>query len=311
MSLLVVGSMAYDAVETPFDKTEKALGGSAMFFSAAASFFTPVNLVAVVGDDFDQNDIYFLRTRNVDLQGLRTEKGETFRWAGKYHDNMIDRDTIYTRLGVFENFYPVLPEQYQSSSYIFLANIQPDLQYNVIQQIKKPTFVAMDTMNFWITGTPAELRKTLTVVDCLVINDSEVRLLSGVHNIFAGVKMIQEMGPKTLIIKKGEHGAILVHKDACFACPAIPVENVFDPTGAGDTFAGGFMGYLAQADEINDMSLRRAMVMGTVMASFCVESFSADRLKSLKVDEIKKRTRQLLAMIKVDADDHWLPSDHA
>jgi sugar/nucleoside kinase (ribokinase family) len=310
MSLLVVGSMAYDAVETPFDKIEKALGGSAMFFSAAASNFTPVNLVAVVGDDFDYDDIQFLRQKNVDLQGLTAEKGETFRWAGKYHDNMIDRDTIYTQLGVFESFNPQLPEQYKSSDYIFLANIQPDLQYNVIRQIKKPTFVAMDTMNFWITGALDDLRKTLTVVDCLVINDSEVRLLSGMYNIFAGAKVIQAMGPKTLIIKKGEHGSILVHRDAYFACPALPVEKLFDPTGAGDTFAGGFMGYLAQTDEINDMNLRRAMVIGSVMASFCVEGFGADCLRTLTNESIKNRASRLLALIKVNADHHWLEIDY-
>ncbi|MBN1560905.1 sugar kinase [candidate division KSB1 bacterium] len=306
MSLLVVGSMAYDAVETPFDKIEKALGGSAMFFAAAASYFTRVNLVAVVGDDFDHDDIRFLRQKNVDLQGLKTERGDTFRWAGRYHDNMIDRDTLYTRLGVFENFHPLLPEQYKSSDFVFLANIQPDLQYNVIRQITKPMFVAMDTMNFWISGAPDDLRRTLSVVDCLIINDSEVRLLSGMYNIYAGAKVIQEMGPKTLIIKKGEHGAILAHKDFYFACPALPIEKVFDPTGAGDTFAGGFMGYLAQTDEINDSNLRRAMVMGAVMASFCVEGFGADCLKALTKESIKKRASQLMALIKVDADHQWL-----
>ena len=306
MSLLVVGSMAYDSVETPFDKRDNALGGSAMFFSTAASYFSPVNLVAVVGTDFDQSDIDFLREKNVDLNGLTVEEGDTFRWGGKYLDNMIDRETLFTKLGVFEHFKPELPESYQQSDYIFLANIQPDLQYNVMQQVKKPKFVAMDTMNFWITGTPDDLKKTLSVVDALVINDSEVRLLSGVDNIFAGARIIQDMGPKTLIIKKGEHGSILIHKDSYFACPALPIENLFDPTGAGDTFAGGFMGYLSHVDEINSANLRRAIVMGTVMASFCVESFSADRLKSLTNDDIKNRAQQLMQLISVQNDDEWL-----
>jgi sugar/nucleoside kinase (ribokinase family) len=306
MSLLVVGSMAYDSVETPFDKRDNALGGSAMFFSTAASYFSPVNLVAVVGTDFDQSDIDFLREKNVDLSGLTVEEGETFRWGGKYLDNMIDRETLFTKLGVFEHFKPALPDSYQQSDYIFLANIQPDLQYNVMQQVKKPRFVAMDTMNFWITGTPDDLKKTLSVVDALVINDSEVRLLSGVDNIFAGARIIQDMGPKTLIIKKGEHGSILIHKDSYFACPALPIENLFDPTGAGDTFAGGFMGYLSHVDEINSTNLRRAIVMGTVMASFCVESFSADRLKSLTNDDIKNRAQQLMQLISVQNDDEWL-----
>ncbi len=306
MSVLVVGSMAYDAIETPFDKIDKALGGSAMFFSAAASNFTPINLVAVVGHDFDHADIEFLRVKKVDLEGLTTESGETFRWSGKYLDNMIDRETIYTRLGVFENFNPVLPEKYKNSEYIFLANIQPDLQFNVMQQVKKPKFVAMDTMNFWITGTLENLKRTLSIVDALVINDSEVRLLSGEDNLFKGAKLIQEMGPKTLIVKKGEHGSILIHNSSYFACPAIPIENVFDPTGAGDTFAGGFMGYLSMTNEINEANLRRAIVMGTVMASFCVESFSAKRLQVLTEIEIKKRTTELLKLIAVDDDGEWI-----
>lgn len=308
MSLLVVGSMAYDAVETPFNKIDEALGGSAMFFSTAASYFTDVSLVAVVGDDFKMSDIDFLKEKKVNLDGLTVEAGDTFRWGGKYLDNMIDRETIYTTLGVFEQFKPVLPESYTRNDYIFLANIQPELQYNVVQQIDKPKFVAMDTMNFWITGTPDALKKTLSVVDCLVINDSEVRLLSGEFNIFTGARLIQDMGPKTLIIKKGEHGSILIHNDAYFSCPAIPVENLFDPTGAGDTFAGGFMGYLAMVDDISEENLRRAIAVGTVMASFCVESFSADRLKTLTEEDIRARISQLLNLIKVEPDNQWLKS---
>lgn len=306
MSLLVVGSMAYDAVETPFAQTDEALGGSAMFFATAASYFTAVNLVAVVGEDFRLDDIYFLRQKNVNFDGLAIKEGATFRWGGKYLDNMIDRETLYTHLGVFASFEPVLPAHYKSSNYIFLANIQPELQHDVVQQIDRPKFVAMDTMNFWITGAADQLKKTLAVVDCLVINDSEVRLLSGENNIFIGARAIQNMGPKTLIIKKGEHGSILVHNNAYFICPAIPVEKLYDPTGAGDTFAGGFMGYLAMVDALTEVNLRRAVVVGTVMASFCVESFSADRLKLLTEADIRERITRLLHLIKVEADNHWL-----
>ena len=306
MSLLVVGSMAFDAVETPFDKIEQALGGSAMFFSTAASNFADVNLVAVVGDDFDLNQINFLREKGVNLDGLTVEKGETFRWGGTYLENMIDRETIYTQLGVFETFNPVLPEHYKNSDYIFLANIQPDLQYNVLQQAHKAKFVAMDTMNFWITGALEDLKKTLAAVDCLIINDSEVRLLSGEYNIYTGARRIQEMGPKTLIIKKGEHGSILIHNESSFVCPAFPVEQLFDPTGAGDTFAGGFMGYLAMADDVSEINLRRAMVVGTVLASFCVESFSADRLRTLTKSAIQERLSEFLKLIRVEPDHKWL-----
>ncbi len=306
MSLLVVGSVAYDSVETPFDQVDDALGGSATFFSAAASYFVPVNLVAVVGEDFNQDDIAFLKKRNVNFDGLTTEPGETFRWKGKYLENMIDRETIYTHLNVFEKFNPVLPDQYKSSDYVFLANISPDLQLNVVNQVSKPKFVALDTMNYWITGTPDDLKKTLAVVDAVMINDSEVRLLSGESNLFKGAKIVQEMGPKTLIVKKGEHGAILVHNDSYFMCPAIPVTNLFDPTGAGDTFAGGFMGYLAKCGDISEKSLKQAVIAATALASFSVEAFSMDRLKNLSNAEINDRIQQLLTLIKVEDAVNWV-----
>jgi len=306
MSVLVVGSMAYDSVETPFAKIDDALGGSATFFSAATSYFAPVNLVAVVGEDFNFKDIDFLKQKNVDLSGLTTEPGKTFRWSGKYLDNMNDRETLDTQLNVFEKFNPVLPEKFKDSDYVFLANINPDLQYNVIQQVNRPKFVAMDTMNFWITGFLPDLKKTLSVVDALVINDSEVRLLSGENNIFKGARIIQDMGPKTLIIKKGEHGAILIHNNSYFTCPAIPVENLFDPTGAGDTFAGGFMGYLAMSNNINEDNLRRAIVVGTVMASFLVEDFSVNRIKNLTKTEIQQRIKTLLNLLQVKEDNNWV-----
>jgi sugar/nucleoside kinase (ribokinase family) len=307
MSLLVVGSVAYDSIETPFDKVEDALGGSATYFSSVASFFTPVNLVAVVGEDYEHEKIRFLKKRGVNFDGLTTEPGKTFRWSGKYLKNMNDRETIYTHLNVFEKFNPVLPDSYKNSEYVFLANIGPLLQYNVIEQITKPKFVAMDTMNFWITGTPSDLKKTLAKVDALIINDSEVQLLSGEHNIFKGAKVIQNMGPKTLIIKKGEHGAILVNNDSYFMCPAFPVENLFDPTGAGDTFAGGFMGYLAAQDKITDETLRQGIVVGTATASLCVEAFSLDRLVNLKPVEINARVNKLIKLVNVAPAQNWLP----
>lgn len=304
--LLVVGSMAYDDIETPFDKRINALGGSATYFSTAASYFNPVNLVAVVGDDFDHRLIDYLLEKNVNIDGLKSETGKTFRWGGKYLNDMIERETLYTHLGVFESFNPVLPESYQNSEYIFLANIQPDLQYNVIEQVKTAKFVAMDTMNFWITGSLQGLKMTLGKVDCLIINDSEVKLLSGETNIFKGANVIRAMGPDTLIIKKGEHGSILVTGDSYFMCPAFPVLDLFDPTGAGDTFAGGFMGYLAATELTTPANLRRAMIIGTVMASFCVESFSTDRLKSLNKQDIKSRIQQLLNLFALERDEIWI-----
>jgi len=306
MSVLVVGSMAYDSVETPFAKVDDTLGGSATFFAAAASYFAPVNLVAVVGDDFNFADIDFFKNKPVDLEGLKTEPGKTFRWSGKYLNNMNDRETLDTQLNVFEKFNPVLPQKYRNSENVFLANINPDLQYNVVQQVHKPKFVAMDTMNFWINDYLPDLKRTLKVVDALVINDSEVKLLSGNSNIFKGAKIIQEMGPKTLIIKKGEHGAILIHNNAYFNCPAIPVEDLFDPTGAGDTFAGGFMGYLAMTDKVNLDTLKRAMIMGTVMASFLVEDFSVNRIKDLSKAEIQARAKVLLTLMQVEEDGNWI-----
>ncbi len=306
MSVLVVGSMAYDAVETPHASLEKSLGGSATYFAAAASYFSPVNLVAVVGEDFDPHDIDFLRSQGVDLTGLTTEPGETFRWKGKYLENMNDRETIYTHLNVFEHFNPILPEKYKDSEFVFLANIGSDLQHNVIKQIHKPKFVAMDTMNFWITRTLASLKRTLALVDALLINDSEVRLLSGLNNIFHGARRIQEMGPKTIIVKKGEHGAVLIHDDQYFVCPAFPVEDLIDPTGAGDCFAGGFMGYLATSEKVDDDALRTAVVFGSALASFCVEDFNVGRLKGLAKRDIAERVAKLGEMNRFEPSSKWM-----
>jgi len=304
MSVLVVGSVAYDSVETPTAKVEDALGGSAMFFSAAASFFAPVRLVAVVGDDFG-DELAFLEQRGIDLRGLIREKGKTFRWGGRYLQNMNDRETLYTHLNVFETFNPVIPKEYQDSEYVFLANIVPELQYRVVEQVKKPKLVVMDTMNFWISGSRPALKKTLGVVDVLVINDSEARQLAQEDNLFQAARIIRGFGPKILVIKKGEHGALLIHEDSYFFLPAYPVESLKDPTGAGDTFAGGFVGYLAMTDEITDANLRRAVVFGSVMASFLVEDFSVDRLLTLSKNEIAERITQFREMTKFDIKDSW------
>ncbi len=306
MSVLVVGSMAYDAIETPHAQLEKSLGGSATYFAAAASYFAPVNLVAVVGEDFDRHDIDFLRVQGVDLTGLTTEAGETFRWKGKYLDDMNERETIYTHLNVFEHFNPVLPDKYKDSEFVFLANIGPDLQHSVISQIRDPKFVAMDTMNFWITRTFASLKRTLALVDALLINDSEVRLLSGLNNIFHGARRIQEMGPKTVVVKKGEHGAILIHGDQYFVCPAFPVKDLIDPTGAGDCFAGGFMGYLSSSEKVDDNALKAAVVFGSALASFCVEDFSVGRLKGLTKGDIAERVAKLHEMTHFEQSPEWI-----
>ena len=305
MSLLVVGSMAYDDVITPSAEARDALGGSAAFFAAAASYFTPVNLVAVVGEDFKHEEIAFLRERGVDLDGLTVERGKTFRWKGRYLANMNDRETIYTHLNVFEQFDPRLPELYRESEFVFLANISPALQHNVISQVRRPKFIAMDTMNFWIAGAPDALRETLKLVDALVVNDSEVRELSGEDNLIVASRLVQRMGPRILIIKKGEHGALMVHGDSYFFCPAFPVAHLKDPTGAGDTFAGGLMGYLALSGTVTRDNLRRAVVFGTALASFVVEDFSCNRLCCLERKEILSRVDALRAMTRFGKDSFW------
>lgn len=301
MSLLVVGSVAYDSIITPQAAADEVLGGSATFFATAASHFTPVNLVAVVGDDFHHQDIAFLKDRRVSLEGLQTVPGKTFRWKGRYSENMNDRETIYTHLNVFETFQPELPLSYRNSPFVFLANIGPELQYTVMQQVAKPMFVAMDTMNFWISGAPEPLRRILAVVDGLIINDAEVKELSGESNIFVGAKKIQAMGPSTLIIKKGEHGALLVHNHSYFYCPAYPVTLLYDPTGAGDTFAGGFMGYLAKTGKVDDASLRWAVVYGSALASYSVEAFGIAAIRDLSTADIQRRVDALTAMTRLPA----------
>jgi len=292
MSILVVGSVAYDTVETPFGKAERVLGGSASFFSVAASFFAPVNLVAVVGDDFGDEQLLAFRGRPIDLRGLERTAGATFHWQGRYSWDLNSRETIRTDLNVFEFFKPRIPESYRSSDVVFLGNIDPVLQREVLAQVEKPRLVACDTMNFWIDGSRDELRETLRQVHVLLVNDAEARELSGEWNLVKAARAIRSLGPRTLVVKKGEHGVVMFGDDGSFAAPAYPLEEVFDPTGAGDTFAGGFVGYLASAREQGDAVLRRAVVMGSTLASFCVEAFGLDRLLTLSRADIDRRYRR-------------------
>jgi sugar/nucleoside kinase (ribokinase family) len=292
MSLLVVGSVAFDALETPFGKVDRTLGGAATYFSLAASFFTEVRLVAVVGDDFSEKDSRVLHGRSIDLAGLERAPGKTFFWAGRYNANLNARVTLATELNVFADFKPKLPASYANSRYVFLANIDPVLQRSVLQQIRRPPrLVALDTMNYWIERTPAELRKTLKRAQVLVINDDEVRQLAGEYNLLRAAAKIFKMGPQTLVIKRGEHGAMMIHRRFLFSVPAFPLEDVQDPTGAGDSFAGGFMGYLASVGCFDHHSLRRAMFYGSVLGSFTVEKFGVERLGTLTRREIESRAR--------------------
>jgi sugar/nucleoside kinase (ribokinase family) len=293
MSLLVVGSVAYDAIETPFAKVERTLGGAASYFALAASRFTPVRLVAVVGDDFEKHDEAVLRGHRIDVAGLERAPGKTFFWAGRYSQNLNERVTLATELNVFAAFKPKLPPAFRDSPYVFLANIDPTLQLSVLKQIRgKPKLVALDTMNYWIERTPAELRETLKHTQILMINDDETRQLSGEHNLLRAARHIFSLGPKTLVIKRGEHGALMVHNRFLFSVPGFPLEEVFDPTGAGDSFAGGFMGYLASVGRVTDESLRRAMVYGSVLGSYAVEKFGVERLTKLTLREIHARAKR-------------------
>jgi sugar/nucleoside kinase (ribokinase family) len=289
MSLLVVGSVALDSVETPFGLKEDVLGGSATYFSTSASFFTPVKVVAVVGEDFPEAHLNFLRARGVDLEGVTREKGRTFRWKGRYGWQLNEAETLDTQLNVFQSFSPRLPESYRDAQFVFLGNIHPELQSQVLDQVKGPKLVAADTMNFWINGSRPALLKTLKRVDLLFINDAEARQLSGEHNIVRAARAVLAMGPKRVAIKRGEYGALLFDQEHIFACPALPLAEVFDPTGAGDTFAGGFMGTLATNGKVDSQVLRRAMVMGSVMASFTVEKFSLERLREVSRHDIHAR----------------------
>ena len=292
MSLLVVGSVAFDALESPYGKVDRTLGGAATYFSVAASFFTHVSLVGIVGEDFTPKDAEIFRGRHIDVEGLERVPGKSFFWAGKYSENLNERVTLVTELNVFADFKPRLPERYRASKYVFLANIAPALQHDVLQQVtKRPKIAALDTMNYWIERTNADLRETLKHVDILMINDTETRQLSNEHNLLRAARHIFKMGPSTLVVKRGEYGAMMVDARGVFCVPAFPLEEPHDPTGAGDCFAGGFMGYLASVGNKSDGSLRRAMVYGSVLGSFCVEKFGLERLRTLKRSEIHARAR--------------------
>ncbi len=298
MSILVVGSIALDTVETPRGKVNDSPGGSALYFSAAASFFAPVNVVGVVGEDFDFSWIEFLKQRQVDLKGLKVEKGATFRWGGRYHSDMNQRDTLFTYLNVFEKFNPDIPENYRNCEYIFLANIDPELQLNVLNSVENPTLTVLDTMNFWISGKREALDEVISRVDVLILNDEEIRELTGIRHVHVAARELLKRGPKVLVVKKGEHGAVMVSQDDYFFAPAYPVEEVVDPTGAGDSFAGGFVGYLARQKQLNSTAFRKAVIYGTTIASFNVESFSFERLKNLQPQEIDQRVERLREMTR-------------
>ena len=291
MSILVVGSVAFDTVKTPFGQASEVLGGSATYFSTAASFFTEVRLVAVVGEDFPDHHLEFLRSRKVDLHGLQRVPGRTFRWVGEYGYALNEAHTLDTQLNVFASFAPKIPEGYRDSEIVFLANIDPDLQRDVLRQVRRPALVAADTMNYWIAGKPGSLRETLGLVDILIINDAETRQLAEEANLVVAARKILAWGPRVLVIKRGEYGVLMVNRQDWFAAPALPLEGIRDPTGAGDCFAGGFVGHLASCMKFDDASLRKAVIMGSVMASYNVEAFSLDRLRSLTDAEIGERYR--------------------
>jgi sugar/nucleoside kinase (ribokinase family) len=300
--LLVVGSVALDTVETPFGSVKEALGGSAVYISAAASYFTvPIRLVAVVGGDFPKEHIKFMETRQIDLDGLQTvEKGKTFRWGGKYHYDLNVRDTLFTDLNVFKNFDPKIPNSFKSSAYVCLGNIDPVLQLQVLNQINKPRLVVGDTMNYWIETKLKELKETMKFMDVIIVNDSEARLLTNEPNLIKAAKKIIDMGPRIIIIKKGEHGAMLVTEETIFSAPAYPLETIFDPTGAGDSFAGGFIGWLARTDDISTENLKRAVVYGSTLASFCVEKFSVDSMRDLSYLKIQDRFHSFMNLSRFD-----------
>ena len=296
MSILVVGSVFFDSIETPHGKIDRALGGAATYFSIAASFFTPVQMVAAVGEDFPQEETDFLKRRGIDLSGLQMRTGRTGFWAGRYHEDMNQRDTLDLQLNVFADFKPQLPASHRGAQYVFLANIDPQLQAMVLDQLAAPGIVGCDTMNHWITGSRGDLEELLGRVGILVINDEEARLLSGERNVVRAARRLLAMGPQRVLIKRGEYGVIQFSANSVFAVPAFPLEEVFDPTGAGDTFAGGFMGQLARSGDRSEAGLRRAIVYGSVMASFVVEDFGTNRLRALTHDAIEHRYRQFVSL---------------
>ncbi len=289
MNILVVGSVAFDSVKTPFGEAKEVLGGSATYFSVASSYFTPVNLVAVVGDDFTEEHLSVFKERDVDISGLQHSPGQTFRWRGEYGFDLNEAHTLDTCLNVFESFNPQLPAQYKQCKYVFLGNIDPDLQRLVLDQVENPKLVACDTMNFWIENKLESLKKTLERVNLLIINEAETRELAGEANLVKAARKILGWGPDSIIIKRGEYGALMLSDSTVFSAPAYPLESVYDPTGAGDSFAGGVMGYLASTDDLSEANIRRAIIHGSLMASYNVEAFSLERLRNLSSTDIETR----------------------
>jgi len=303
MSLLTVGTVAFDNIETPFGRVDYAIGGAASYITLAASYFTPeVRLVSVIGEDFPVSFLEELKARGVDQEGLQIKAGEkSFFWAGRYHNDMNARDTLDTQLNVLADFDPVLPARYAASEYVMLGNLTPAVQMRVIQQMeKRPRLIALDTMNFWMDIAMDSLREVLKEVDMLIINDEEARQLSGAYSLVKAAALIHEMGPRYVVIKKGEHGAFLFEGENVFFAPALPLLDVFDPTGAGDTFAGGFMGYIAQTEDLSFDNLKRAIIYGSAMASFCVERFGTERLRNLTQDEIQQRVQRFVRLVHVE-----------
>lgn len=300
MSLVVVGSVAFDSIHTPQGEALDILGGAATHFSVTASYFTHVKIVAVVGEDFQDEQLVVFHNRGIDTAGLERAPGKTFRWAAEYSGDMNEARTLDTQLNVFEHFAPKIPPAYADSEFLFLANIQPKLQLQVREQFPSARIVAMDTMNFWIKGTPEDLKATLRRVDILAINETEARMLAGCHNLRKAARVVQSLGPRLVIIKRGEYGVISFNGDSIFSVPAYPLEDVHDPTGAGDSFAGGFMGHLARSGELSEQNLRRAMVYGSVMASFAVEEFGLQRTARLTTGEIEARYREFKSLTHFD-----------
>lgn len=303
MSLLVVGTVAFDAIETPFGKTDKIVGGAASYIALAASYFhNDISLVSVIGDDFPQDFLNILKDKGTNLDGLQIKKGEkSFFWAGKYHNDLNSRDTLDTQLNVLEKFDPIVPESAKSVDFLMLGNLVPAVQQKVISQLtKRPKLIVLDTMNFWMDIAMDDLKKTLKMVDVLTINDSEARQLSGEYSLVKAAQKILQMGPSVLVIKKGEHGALLFNKDEVFFAPALPLEEVYDPTGAGDSFAGGFIGYLAKTKDISFENMKRAIIFGSAMASFTVEKFGTERLINLSQNDIDERLQEFVDLVQFD-----------
>ncbi len=303
MSILIVGTVAFDAIETPFGKTDKIVGGAATYIGLSASFFSKnLNLVSVVGDDFPKQAIKILEQHNIDTKGLQIKEGEkTFFWSGKYHNDMNTRDTIETQLNVLETFDPIVPKEYQNSEFLMLGNLMPSVQKKVLDQMKtRPKLIVLDTMNFWMDHFLEDLKEALKEVDVLTINDEEARQLSGEYSLVKAAKKILETGPNYLVIKKGEHGALLFNKEEVFFAPALPLEDVFDPTGAGDCFAGGFIGYLEKTKDISFENMKRAVIHGSVMASFCVEKFGTERIKELTHQDVENRLQEFIDLVQFE-----------